>query len=1013
MTNTKKTKKASVKKTKKATAKTKKATAKKTKKVTAKKTKKAGVKKTKTATAKKTKTPAPKRSASTIAERGAATYAAGRARSEHIVVRGAKQHNLQDVTIALPRDQMIVITGPSGSGKSSLAFDTIYAEGQRRYVESLSAYARQFLDRLPRPVVESIDGLSPSICIQQRAPTRSPRSTVGTVTEVLDYLRLLYARLGVPHCPKCGNVIHGQTIQAMTDQLLALPEGTRFTVLAPIVRGRKGQFKRELTLLKKDGFARVRVDGEIRGLDEEITLDKNKKHDLEIVIDRLRVKESVKQRLTEALELATQRADGLVRIVIVREDGDEERLLSERFSCPDCHVSLPPLEPRLFSFNSPAGACTTCSGLGVVIKFLPELVVPDGSLSIRKGAIAAFGAVKGTWAKYSIKQLKKKMKTLDLKAPYESLSDAERHEIMYGRDGGYEGILVWLERRMVEYEKRRRESGASEARTFEYLEEALGQYAATVTCDSCDGARLSAAALSVTLGDVNLHEFCSMPLEEARNAIVSLELTDREAVIAERLVKEVRDRLGFMIDVGLSYLTLGRSSATLSGGEAQRIRLATQIGSGLMGVLYVLDEPSIGLHPRDNGRLIRTMHGLRDRGNTVIVVEHDEETIRASDHVVDMGPGAGERGGEVVSQGTPDEIANDPNSLTGQFLRGDRVIAIPKTRRAPQDHFTIENASANNLNDLTVSIPTGVFTCVTGVSGSGKSSLIMDTLLPLARTELSNARAKAVKGRVAGLEKFDKVVHVDQQPIGKTPRSNPATYTGVFSIVRELYAGLPEARARGYKPGRFSFNVKGGRCESCHGDGHTKIPMHFLPDVVVQCDVCKGRRFNRETLEVRYRGLDIADVLEMDIDGASAHFEAHPGISRRLTALRSVGLGYLSLGRAATTLSGGEAQRVKLAKELAKKATGSTLYILDEPTTGLHLSDVERVIDVLHQLVDAGNTVVVIEHHPDVMKVADHILDLGPEGGQGGGNVIAEGTPEAVSAMTASHTAPFLAAALS
>ncbi|MFW6087558.1 MAG: excinuclease ABC subunit UvrA [Myxococcota bacterium] len=924
-----------------------------------------------------------------------------------LVVRGAREHNLQDLTLHLPRDRLIVVTGPSGSGKSSLAFDTIYAEGQRRYVESLSAYARQFLERLPKPDVDIIEGLSPAISIEQRTPTRNPRSTVGTITEIHDYLRLLFARAGQPHCPRCGAVVDAQTIGQMTDRVLQWPAGTRFAVLAPVVRGKKGAFQKLLEGFRKEGFVRVRIDGEVRDLGEDIELARTRAHDVDLFVDRLSVKPEVRSRLAEGLELAASLADGLVKVA--RSDG-EELLLSERFACARCGISLPELTPRTFSFNSPEGACPTCAGLGRVRRFEPELVIADPSLSLNEGAVAPWGKPGKAWHR---QMLAKAVGALGVNpdVPWLRLPEPEREALLHGRqrEPTYEGILPWLERRVREYDRRKREEGLNEERAFEFLEQELGQYATWRTCDTCAGARLRPEALAVTVAGHDLHALSQLPVHRVRDVLASLDLDVQRTAIAERLLREVDQRLGFMVDVGLDYLALGRSAATLSAGEAQRIRLATQIGAALAGVLYVLDEPSIGLHPRDNARLIGTLQRLRDRGNTVLVVEHDADTIRAADHVVDMGPGAGREGGRVIASGTPSEIAEHRASSTGAFLSGRRDMPVPARRRSPKRWVTVRNARTHNLKDVTVAFPLGVLTCVTGVSGSGKSSLVMDTLLPLLR---SGSAGPGTDATIDGAETVERVIQVDQSPIGRTPRSNPATYTGIFAPIRELFATLPDARARGYKPGRFSFNVKGGRCEACQGAGVVRIEMHFLPDVFVTCEQCGGRRYNRETLEVRYRGRSIADILAMPVDEALPFFDAVPRVRDGLAALRSVGLGYLELGRNAATLSGGEAQRIKLAREIGRRVRGHTLYVLDEPTTGLHFVDVEVLVQVLGGLVDAGHSVVVVEHHMGLVKGADHVIDLGPEGGEAGGEVVVAGAPETVARAPESHTGRYLGRAL-
>ena len=939
---------------------------------------------------------------------------------ETIRIRGARQHNLKNLHLEIPRGKLVVITGLSGSGKSSLAFDTLYAEGQRRYVESLSAYARQFLEQMDKPDVDAIDGLSPAISIEQKTTVRTPRSTVGTVTEVYDYLRVLYARVGQPHCPSCGRPITSQTVTQMVDRVLDLGEGTRVEVLAPVVRDRKGEHRALLDELRRAGFVRVRVDGEPRELDEEIVLDKNRRHTIEVVVDRIVVKPSARSRLAEALELALARSEGLALVEArPRAGGKGERLVfSERFACPECGVSFPEMSPRVFSFNSPHGACPACDGLGTRLAVAPDRVVPDPGKTLAEGAVAPWAGKNGVFFRQMLQALQKHL-GLDLHTPWRDLPEPVRRAVLYGtgeeavdfafqaRNSTYrfrkpfEGVIPRLERRL------------REARSEDDLED-LAEFLERKPCPECGGARLRPESRAVTVGGRAIHEVCAFTVEACLGFFRDLALPEREARIAERVLREIRERLRFLLEVGLGYLTLDRPATTLSGGESQRIRLATQVGSRLTGVLYILDEPTIGLHPRDNRRLLGTLLELRDLGNTVIVVEHDEDTIRTADHVIDMGPGAGEHGGHVVAQGTPDEIASHPASLTGAYLAGRRAIPVPGRRR-PADgrRLVVRGARGNNLKDLDVEIPLGVFVCVTGVSGSGKSTLVVDTLYPALAAALHGARLRPLDhDRIEGVEHVDKVVDVDQSPIGRTPRSNPATYTGVFSPIRDLFARLPEAQVRGYGKGRFSFNVKGGRCEACRGDGLIKIEMHFLPDVYVTCEECGGRRYNRETLEVRYKGASIADVLDMTVTQARELFRNVPSIRGKLQTLEDVGLGYIRLGQSSTTLSGGEAQRVKLAKELGRRATGRTLYILDEPTTGLHFEDVRRLLEVLHRLVDQGNTVLVIEHNMDVVKTADWVIDLGPEGGDAGGCIVAQGTPEEVAACEASHTGRALASRL-
>jgi len=935
-----------------------------------------------------------------------------------IVVSGAREHNLKDVTVSIPRDSLTVITGLSGSGKSSLAFDTIYAEGQRRYVESLSAYARQFLGQMDKPDVDSIEGLSPAISIDQKTTSRNPRSTVGTVTEIFDYLRLLWSRIGHPHCHVCGRPITGQSAEQIIDQVMELPESTRFMVLAPIVRGRKGEYGKQFEELRAEGFGRIKVDGELRRLDEEITLDKKYKHDIAVVVDRLVMKGELRKRLADSIETAVALADGLVEIEFVDEpEGDRERILtfSEKFSCPVHGPSLVELEPRIFSFNSPHGACPRCTGLGSQMEIDPELVVPDPTLSIGDGAIAPWAVSASDYYDQLAEAIAERY-GVDLDTQWQDLPAESRDFFLYGTGGDrvqvayrnrfgrrrsyaskFEGIVPNLERRYRETES-------------DFSREKIEAYMTLRPCPDCKGARLRPESRAVLVSGTAIHEFTALPARRALDWVRALELDEHDRRIARLILREIEERLQFLENVGVGYLSMERAAATLSGGEAQRIRLATQIGSSLVGVLYILDEPSIGLHQRDNEKLIVTLERLRDLGNTVLVVEHDEGTMLAADHLVDMGPGAGEHGGYVVAQGTAAEVAKVKDSLTGQFLARTRVIETPARRRKPAGHIAIEGAAQHNLRGIDVKIPLGVLCCVTGVSGSGKSTLVNEVLLKAVANHLHRTRQRAgVHRRITGLEQLDKIISVDQSPIGRTPRSNPATYIGLFDQIRELFSKTQEARARGYKPGRFSFNVKGGRCEVCRGDGQIKIEMHFLPDVYVPCEQCHGKRYNRETLEVRFKSKTISDVLEMPIEEA-LHFFAHiPKIRRRVQALFDVGLGYMRLGQPATTLSGGEAQRVKLAAELSKVATGRTMYILDEPTTGLHFADIQRLLEVLQRLVDAGNSIVVIEHNLDVIKVSDRLIDLGPEGGDEGGRLIAQGTPEEVAAEPGSYTGQFLA----
>ena len=932
-----------------------------------------------------------------------------------LVVRGAREHNLRNVSLDLPRDALIVFTGISGSGKSSLAFDTIYAEGQRRYVESLSAYARQFLGQMDKPDVDFIEGLSPAISIDQKSASRNPRSTVGTITEIYDYLRLLYARIGRPHCHNCGRPIARQTPEQIVDQVLGLPEGTRFQVLAPIVRSRKGEYSGLFEDLARRGFARARVDGEVKDLSEKIRLDRYHQHNIDVIVDRLVLKEGMQTRLADSIETALKLAEGVAAIDLV-DDAGEDILFSQHFACTNCGISFDELAPRNFSFNSPYGACERCDGLGTHLEVDVDLVVPNPDLTLEEGAIAPWSM---RTSEYFDRLIASAAKTFKFKTniPWKRLSKKNQDILLYGSDKedvhvryrnrygrirsywtAFDGVVSWLERRREETDS-------------DYARERYEQFFREIPCPACGGARLAPESLAVTLGGKNIHEACNLCIGDTDEFLRKLELNDRETTIAERVLKEIHARLGFLLDVGLDYLTLARGSATLAGGEAQRIRLATQIGSGLVGVLYILDEPSIGLHQRDNRRLIETLVRLRDLGNTLIVVEHDEETILSADHVVDIGPGAGEHGGGIVYSGPLDGLAEVPESLTGDYLEGRRRIQIPERRRpAENGELLIKGASQHNLRDIDVSIPLGCFVAVTGVSGSGKSTLVNDVLFRAVHQTL-HRNARLVSGRhrgIKGLDLVDKVIDIDQSPIGRTPRSNAATYTGVFDHVRKLFSKTPDARRRGYQPGRFSFNVRGGRCEACAGEGTIKIEMHFLPDVYVPCEICKGKRYNRETLEVRYKGKNISEVLQMSVDEACEFFAAIPPIARHMTTLRDVGLGYIKLGQPAPTLSGGEAQRVKLASELAKRSTGKTLYILDEPTTGLHFEDVSKLLGVLHRLVDVGNTVVVIEHNLDVIKTADHLIDLGPEGGAGGGTVVAKGTPEEVAATPGSYTGQYL-----
>ena len=930
---------------------------------------------------------------------------------DELIIKGARQHNLKNIDISLPRNALIVVTGLSGSGKSSLAFDTIYAEGQRRYVESLSAYARQFLGQMDKPDVDYIEGLSPAISIDQKTTSRNPRSTVGTVTEIYDYLRLLFARIGHAHCPSCGKPITSQTIQQMTDDVMSLPERTKIMVEAPLIRGKKGEHKALLERMRKEGFARVCIDGTVFTLDEDIQLDKNKKHDIEVVIDRLVVKPGIETRLADSMETAAQWGDGLV---LVQEVDGLQHMYSQHFACPDCHISMPKIEPRMFSFNSPFGACPACSGLGSTMEVDEQRVIPDKTISFRDGAVVALSANPNAWFMRQLEGLLVQH-GYSLDNSFQDLSKALQKQVMHGSTEkvtfDYENMRGEVKSFHTEYEgilpmiKRRHSEATSDS-----LRDEFEKFMAVKPCTTCHGARLKPEALSILVGHKTIEEVTNFTIQEAVAFFDQLALTERELVIGEQILKEIKARLGFLNNVGLDYLTLSRSAGTLSGGEAQRIRLATQIGSGLVGVLYILDEPSIGLHQRDNDRLIATLQGLRDLGNTVLVVEHDEDTMRAADYLVDIGPGAGEHGGQVVAAGTVIEVMNCKNSITGQYLCGHRYIALPEARRkVGKECIEIRGAKENNLQNMTVKFPIGVLTVVTGVSGSGKSTLVNDILYKALSNRLHRTYHPVGSYKdIRGIDYVDKVINIDQSPIGRTPRSNPATYTGVFDAIRELYSQTPEAKMRGYKQGRFSFNVKGGRCEACRGDGIIKIEMHFLPDVYVPCEVCKGARYNRETLEVTYKGKSIADVLDMTVDDAVEFFASIPKIYRKLVTLQDVGLGYIRLGQPATTLSGGEAQRVKLATELARRSTGKTVYILDEPTTGLHAEDIRKLLYVLQQLVDAGDTVIVIEHNLDVIKTADHIIDLGPEGGSRGGKIVATGTPEEIAMVQDSYTGRFL-----
>ncbi len=943
---------------------------------------------------------------------------------KYITIEGARENNLKNINVKIPRDKFVVVTGLSGSGKSSLAFDTIYAEGQRRYMESLSSYARQFLGQAEKPDVDKIEGLSPAISIDQKSTNRNPRSTVGTVTEIYDYFRLLYARVGIPHCPNCGKVISRQTVDQMVDEIMKLPERTKFMVLAPVVRGRKGEHVKLLEKAKKSGFVRVVVDGSMYELSEEIKLDKNKKHSIDIVVDRLVVRQDVERRLTDSIETALQLAEGLMKIEVIGERDEngvqkENTIInfSDSFSCPDCGISIDEIEPRSFSFNNPFGACPTCAGLGFKMEFDPDLMIPDQSLSINDGAIVVLGWQSCNDGKSYSNAILRALSAeygFSLDTPFQDYPQDIKDLLLYGKnsrpvkvhykgqrgegvyDITFEGLIKSVARR---YRETSAESTKAEYETF-----------MTVTpCEVCGGKRLKPTALAVTVGDKNIAELTELPITELAKFMKDLELTDRQKMIGAAILKEIRSRLHFLIDVGLDYLCLSRGTSTLSGGEAQRIRLATQIGSGLVGVAYILDEPSIGLHQRDNDKLIAALKNLRDLGNTLIVVEHDEDTMRAADHIIDIGPGAGANGGYVVAEGTAEDIMKCENSITGDYLSGRKKIEVPDVRRKPTGWLTVKNAYENNLKHIDVDIPLGIMTCVTGVSGSGKSSLVNEILYKKLARRLNKSRIKAGKhDHIIGYDALDKIINIDQSPIGRTPRSNPATYTGTFDLIRDLFAGTKDAKARGYGKGRFSFNVSGGRCEACRGDGIIKIEMHFLPDIYVPCEVCGGKRYNRETLEVKYKGKSINEVLDMTVDEACEFFANVPRILRKIDTLRDVGLGYIKLGQPSTTLSGGEAQRIKLATELSRRGTGKTIYVLDEPTTGLHFADVHRLVDILRRLSEGGNTVVVIEHNLDVIKTADYIIDMGPEGGAGGGTVIARGTPEEVAKIPQSYTGQYL-----
>ncbi|MDD7147939.1 MAG: excinuclease ABC subunit UvrA [Lachnospiraceae bacterium] len=940
-------------------------------------------------------------------------------RKEYIKIRGAHEHNLKGIDVDIPRNELVVLTGLSGSGKSSLAFDTIYAEGQRRYMESLSSYARQFLGQMEKPDVEKIEGLSPAISIDQKSTNRNPRSTVGTVTEIYDYFRLLYARIGIPHCYKCGREIKKQTVDQMADQVMSLPEGTKIQLLAPVVRGRKGEHGKVLERARRSGYVRVRIDGILYELTEDIKLEKNVKHYIEIVVDRLVVKEGIAGRLTDSIESALALSEGLLQVDVI---GGEPLNFSQSFSCPDCGISIEEIEPRSFSFNNPFGACPECFGLGYKMEFDVDLMIPDQSLSINQGAIVAMGwqssSDKSSFTNAILRALAEEYH-FDLDTPFEEYPDKVKNILIHGTGGKEvavhykgqrgEGVYPVAFEGLIKNEERRYRETGSETMKAEYE-----SFMRITPCKECKGQRLKKESLAVTVCDKNIYEITSLSIRKLQQFLETMELTDQQKLIGQQVLKEIRARVGFLVDVGLEYLSLSRATATLSGGEAQRIRLATQIGSGLVGVCYILDEPSIGLHQRDNDKLLRTLKNLRDLGNTLIVVEHDEDTMREADYVVDIGPGAGEHGGRVVAAGTAEEIMKVPESITGQYLSGIRKIPVPDVRREPTGWLTVHGAAENNLKNIDVRIPLGVITCVTGVSGSGKSSLVNEILYKALAKKLN--RARTIPGKhtsIEGVEQLDKIIAIDQSPIGRTPRSNPATYTGVFDQIRDLFAGTPDAKAKGYKKGRFSFNVKGGRCEACSGDGIIKIEMHFLPDVYVPCEVCGGKRYNRETLDVKYKGKSIYDVLDMTVEEAVTFFENVPSIQRKIKTLYDVGLSYIRLGQPSTTLSGGEAQRIKLATELSRLSTGRTIYIMDEPTTGLHFADVHKLVEILHRLAEGGNTVVVIEHNLDVIKTADYIIDIGPEGGDKGGTIVAQGTPEQVAENKKSYTGAYVKRLLS